>query len=294
LSPAAAARTVGQDGQLGSTSPSKAPDQGAESVLAASIDGLVRADHETRAQARDRGATGVLWTAMRPWKGLQPLLREVRYWYVGRGIDAAIADDGSVTFHDKDGVVAAPLPLIDRFGPGGRPHNESVNGGSPSSSGRIRGTKLSPGFGISDAVRLLRRRVANEDPHAIERADFLERTRSLRDWLQSRARDRNADHATREVRHELARIWSAAASLSMTQQQEQTFAIWDGCDEDELGVRARVAIVDFVQKLASARGACPFTAATLARLNASRRSRESFAPCAAELTSGSSELKATE
>jgi hypothetical protein len=283
LSPAAAARTVGQDRQVESTAPIKAPaaDEGEENVLAANIDGLVRADYETLGQARDRGATGVLWSAMRPWKGLHLLLHKVRYWYVGRGIDAVIADDGSVAFHDKDGVVAAPLPLMDRFGPGGRPNSESVNGGSPGS----RLTKFpSPGIGISDALRLLRRRVTHEDPHALERADFLERTRALRDWLDARTRDRNGERATRDMLHDLARIWSAGASLTTTQQQEQTFAMWDGYDEDQLGARGRATIVDFVHKLGSARGGCPFVATTLAGLNARRRSREVFAPCDAEAT----------
>jgi hypothetical protein len=84
--------------------------------------------------------------------------------------------------------------------------------------------------------------------------------------------------------HELARIWSAEASLTTTQRQEQTFAMWDGCDEDEVGARGRAAIVGFVHKLVSARVGCPFVAATLAGLNASRRSREKFVPCDAEAT----------
>jgi hypothetical protein len=283
LSPAAAARTVGEDWQAESTARSTAPDaeEDEERRLATSIDGLVRADQQTVGQALDRGATGVMWSALRPWSGLQPLLRKVRYWYVGRGIDAVITNDGSVSFHDKDGVIASPLPPVERFGPGGRLGSPSDNKDSPTGGGRIRGTKFSPGLAVSDAMRLLRRRVAHEDPHAIERAEFFERTRALRDLLDARARTRHEKRATQDLLQELARIWSAGASLTTTQQQEQTFALWDGCDEDEHGAAARAALVAFLQKIASARRGCPFDGAKLAALNASRRSREALEPCEA-------------
>lgn len=222
-----------------------------------------------------------MWSALRPWKGPHLLLHEVRYWYVGRGLDASIADDGSVTFHDKDGVVAAPLPLMNRFGFGGRANHESINGASPAPSGRMGSSKVSPGIGISDPARLLSRRASSKDPHALERADFLGRTRELRDWLHVRAHERSAEHATEGMKRELARIWFEA-SLSPTQRQEQTFAIWDACDEAE--TRARDAVVHYMRELERTRGVCPFDAATLAHLQASRRSRELFVPCDAATT----------
>ena len=155
------------------------------------------------------------------------------------------------------------------------------NGSTGDGSGsRAIGTPNSVGLGIGVAQpgRRFERFVSGKEPPNAEVRDFMEKTRALREWLVSEAEARNMERAEDALKATLSRLWTTPGSAR--DRQEKTFALWDECAEDERGAKGRAHIEAFVQQLQERRGACPFEAEVVARLNAKRKSKRPFTPCA--------------
>jgi hypothetical protein len=171
------------------------------------------------------------------------------YVFHGHVFDAVIARDGTVRFSDRGGVqMDAPSAT--------RP-----NGLIPSGT-----------FDISDSIESAR----GQDPHRHERRWFMEQTRELRERLADQADAQNQQRGMARLRGTLRRIWGGRGTDR--QRRARIFHMWDDCAEDEVGRRARAAIVAFVRETLPQGSPGAFTDGELSSLNRERLSRESFAP----------------
>jgi hypothetical protein len=189
------------------------------------------------------------------------------YRWEGTGFAARIEPDGSVSFSDLPGLrfgglgpEADPTAYADfRPAPGALPPGSTVDV-------RFR-------FDITEA---LERRHGN-DPYYADRAWFLEQTENVRDRLARR-------HAEEQHRRQLLRLRGRLDALMqdesrpLSSRHREVFATWDDFDEDEVGRRARDALIAFVRERWPEGSANAFTAAELEALNAGRTSEERFAP----------------
>jgi len=189
------------------------------------------------------------------------------YRWEGTGFTARIEPDGAVSFSDLPGFrfgglgpEADPTAYADfRPAPGALPPGSTVDV-------RFR-------FDITEA---LERRHGN-DPYYADRAWFLEQTEEVRDRLARR-------HAEEQHRRQLLRLRGRLDALMqdesrpLSSRHREVFATWDDFDEDEVGRRARDALIAFVRERWPDGSANAFTAAELDALNAGRTSEERFDP----------------
>jgi hypothetical protein len=171
------------------------------------------------------------------------------YVFHGHVFDAVIARDGTVRFSDRGGIeMDAPSAT--------RP-----NGLVPSGT-----------FDISDSIESAR----GNDPYRHERHWFMEQTRELRERLADRADAHDQRRGMARLRGDLRRIWRGRGTDR--QRRARIFQMWDDCAEDEVGRRARAAIIAFVRESLPQGSPGAFTAGELGALNRERLSREPFAP----------------
>lgn len=189
------------------------------------------------------------------------------YRWEGTGFTARIEPDGAVSFSDLPGFrfgglgpEADPAAFADfRPAPGALPPGSTVDV-------RFR-------FDITEA---LERRHGN-DPYYADRAWFLEQTEEVRDRLARR-------HAEEQHRRQLLRLRGRLDALMRDEarpiaaRHREVFATWDDFDEDEVGRRARDALITFVRERWPEGSANAFTDAELDALNAGRTSDERFEP----------------
>jgi hypothetical protein len=180
LSPHAAARTL-SDSTFISVRDSGVPRE--ERPLSPEADEFAKQGSGLRAskEAERTGEGGAvdavedaLYNVLRPWKLLSKTMRGSEYRYTGGGFDAAILPDGRVRFRDKDGPVLTGMVT------------------QPGREGEI-GADLPPGAAWGASLgdpRAVWHRIRGKDPHAAERQLFLERTRTLREYLAGRANER--------------------------------------------------------------------------------------------------------
>lgn len=285
LSPQAAARTLALSDQ---TAPESGPPN--EEQLAERTPGLVRAKGASVREKLEHGSNELMWRVLRPWDQSLPL-KNVRYWFTGHTFDAVILHDGSVKFRAKQGVTLSPMSTqkVDEFNEKqarlGAAANPAVGASSDNASAGQgsrrrtdhRGWGVGFGLGIAQPGRGLERFMTGKEPPNAEARDFLEKTRALREWLFAEQAAKDMTRAEEALSTMLSRLWNGPASAR--DRQEQTFALWDECAEDEQGEKGRAHLEAFVRKLQEVRGACPFEAEVIARLNEKRRSRRAFAPC---------------
>jgi hypothetical protein len=189
------------------------------------------------------------------------------YRWEGTGFTARIEPDGAVSFSDLPGLrfgglgpEADPTAFADfRPAPGALPPGSTVDV-------RFR-------FDITEA---LERRHGN-DPYYADRAWFLEQTEEVRDRLARR-------HAEEQHRRQLLRLRGRLDALMrdesrpLAARHREVFATWDDFDEDEVGRRARDALIGFVRERWPEGSANAFTDAELDALNTGRVSTERFEP----------------
>jgi hypothetical protein len=183
----------------------------------------------------------------RPPPRLRPR-RDGSYAFHGHVFDAVIAPDGSVRFSDRGGV-EMDTP------------NLGANGLIP------QGT-----FDISDSIESAR----GQDPHRHERQWFMSQTRELRERLAAQADAQLHSRGMARLNGQLRNIWRGRGTPR--QRRGQIFAMWDDMAEDDIGRRARAAILTFVRRNLPAGSDAAYTAGELATLNRQRTSRETFAP----------------
>lgn len=191
---------------------------------------------------------------------------------------AQIAADGSVLFADPWRRASAKNP--ERGVCCGRPPRMSF-----------------PNFHMSGPVEWLMR-ISDQDPLRREKAEFLEKTRVIRQQQAIEFSRNNIARALASLESELSAIW-ARREFSEQARRQLLFARWDECDErlnvmpvgmpSELASqidrervkaasRARRQIEAFIRRAAPREGESAFAASELKTLNLSRMSAEPFDP----------------
>ena len=283
LSPRAAARA----GALSDAMPRPgAARELSERDLSEGIPGLVRLRDATVGQAAAYHFNRVVWRILQFWKR-PPDSRRVRYVYVGRSVDVAIHDDGSYEIRDKRGLslgIAATRSMSEPSSGATRQVDEESTRNPEGAPARPVGVAI----GFREPGRMLQSILTGTEPANAEVRAFLEATRPLRDHLLDREALRAQAAASVRMNEQLRKIWQVPGPSE--RKRQDTFALWDHCSEDETGALARGHIEAFVRDLAVRRGACPFAAVELARLNQVRRSKAPFSPCdAAEVRGAGSQ-----
>jgi hypothetical protein len=214
-----------------------------------------RASDQTHEEALERALGGALSDAAnaRPHVSRRgpPRLRPRRdgsYAFHGHVFDAVILPDGRVQFSDRGGVEMDAPHL-------------GANGLLP------QGT-----FDISDSIE----RARGQDPYRHERQWFMTETEELRERLSAEADAQLHSRGIARLNGHLRQIWRGRGTER--DRRAQIFSLWDDCAEDDVGRRARAAIVTFVRQTLPADSEAAFTRRELDTLNRQRTSRETFAP----------------
>jgi hypothetical protein len=169
--------------------------------------------------------------------------------YRGHAFSAKINPDGSIAFSDREGI------NFDQLG---------------TKDGQSLGARFS--FDLTDGA--YRRRGA--DPYQAERDYVLRGSEDLRDRLAAEHRGKEGDRALLRLAGRLERTWTSDRDAAT--RRRALFKLWDDCSDDDVGARARAAIVSFVLERLPAGSAEAFSDEELARLNEKRHSREPFRP----------------
>ena len=133
-------------------------------------------------------------------------------------------------------------------------------------------------FDITDAM-MRRKKI---DPYASRKLAFLDETRDARVELGKEYRKEVLARTAQIVRQNLEATWQLIGDPA--QRKQALFELWDEVDETgdeelvEAGKSARAAIIGFIRARLPSGGASAISSADLARLNAKRRSRATFAP----------------
>lgn len=172
---------------------------------------------------------------------LTPHTDGTMHWQ-GTGFEAVIHPDGSVTFSDRPGV--------------------EYDWGSGQGS-----------FDLTDMIM----GSAGQDPHAAERAWFMEHAEDTIDQLEQQARARAAAHSVSSVRGRCRAIWQDA-TRSAADRRRAIFELWDEADESGDGRTARDQIIAFIRESIPDSSADAYRFSEIARLNANRQSSERFEP----------------
>lgn len=172
--------------------------------------------------------------------------------------------DGSFTTH-KDRFIA-------RVDPDGKVHLTDKR----NLEVYLQGLGIAGRFDVTDWAM----RNAGMDPYASEKLKYLDRTRDQRAAIGQEYRRAQLAQSGVLMQRNIARLWASTPDVAARRQG--LFELWDDCAESgtaELvagGTAARTRVVNFIQ--VTMRGADAFTSAELARLNATRRSKATFAP----------------
>jgi hypothetical protein len=164
------------------------------------------------------------------------------YHYAGHAFEAVIQPDGSVSFSDH------PDAQFDGF----------------STSGS---------FDMTDMFM----HGAGQDPYAAEREWFMEETEEIRERLEDEARAGAVVTSLRRLRGRLRSIWQDETETP-SHRRRMIFDLWDESSEDDDGLAARQAVIDFVHETLPQGGPDAYPSDELARLNASRESTLRFNP----------------
>jgi hypothetical protein len=173
-------------------------------------------------------------------------------------VTASVADDGSIRFHDPDGIAMNSQ------------HFQQVGQGA--------GVGASFRLDVTDQVMKL----AGQDPYSSTKRTRANETREQRLCMAKRyQRERQKQELfalSTKVRHIAARV-----DLSAAQRRELVFAIWDECSEEsdpttDYGAMARVTILSIVREAFPAGSDKAYQPTELLALNERRSSRQWFAP----------------
>ena len=175
--------------------------------------------------------------------------RDGSFVYKGHAFSARIRPDGTIVFSDRDKL------------------SFSEKG---TSDGQSLGARFS--FDLTDGA--YRRRGA--DPYQAERDYVIRGSEELRDQLMAEYREKEGERALLRLTGRLERTWTSARDA--ISKRAAIFKLWDDCSDDDVGAKARAAIVAFVAERLPAGGPDAFTETELQRLNQGRRSRQPFQP----------------
>jgi hypothetical protein len=247
---------------------------GEESALSEGILGLIRASDATAEQRMSRATRDLISMITQPWRGTL-LLRDIRYWYIGRGFDAVIAQDGRLFMRDRDGFVLTPVAAMSVGELGGLPVAPDKD-----ADGAIRvGGELAPGVGIgfSDPGATLARAMGKEDRYASERRDFLRATAPLRAHLEEKSNRALQRQRDLRITSTLEHIWKSGSERQRS--MSETAVLWESLADDASGDRARALVIDFVDGWTLRQGSCPFTPSELLYFKERLTNQHPFVPC---------------
>ncbi|HTR55786.1 MAG TPA: hypothetical protein VMJ10_34150 [Kofleriaceae bacterium] len=114
------------------------------------------------------------------------------------------------------------------------------------------------------------------DPYSSRKRALLEQTFDERAERGAAFRADQRAHSAELARKNLEQLW--AATLDPAARRAALFELWDECDDDEAGARARAMIVGWIRTHLPAGGPDAYTPAELAALSAHRSSAAPFAP----------------
>jgi hypothetical protein len=173
-------------------------------------------------------------------------------------VTASVADDGSIRFHDPDGIAMNSQ------------HFQQVGQGA--------GVGMSFRLDVTDQVMKL----AGQDPYSSTKRTLANETREQRLCMAKRYRGERQKQElfalSTKVRHIAARV-----DLSAAQRRELIFAIWDECSEEsdlttDYGAMARATILSIIREAFPMGSDKAYQPAELLALNERRSSRQRFAP----------------
>jgi hypothetical protein len=130
--------------------------------------------------------------------------------------------------------------------------------------------------GNADITAWLHRRFVG-DPYASRKLKLLDTTREARAQIGADHRSEQRDRASELAQRNIDALWKATSDLG--ERKAALFALWDECIEadnpdGEAGDRARAIVIGWIRaKLPGA-----FTADEIAKLDASRTSKQHFVP----------------
>jgi hypothetical protein len=194
--------------------------------------------------------------------------RDGTYRSEHRTFTARVAKDGRVRF--DDGPSIRPGNGIDPSGPAGAQdptvaRDQSIGNG---------------GVGGSMDITEMAMRRRGIDPHAHEKLAFLDRTRDERAAIAQEHRTTQLSKSGRLMRRTLDELWTS--TVDPAERKQALFELWDECvetgDPEQLAgaQQARAEIMAFIRT--RLHGPNAYTHAELARFNARKQSKATFAP----------------
>ncbi|MCA9679418.1 MAG: hypothetical protein KC464_30590, partial [Myxococcales bacterium] len=212
---------------------------------------------------------------------------------------AAVEPDGTVHFDDKPNFnykFHLPIPTpsqvkhhlahwvedpyggaVGQYASVNRDGTDDDNDGKLDEGQTVR--VLSGGFDVTDWVM----RSHGEDPYSSRKLAFLDRTRDERVQIGQVYRTRQLEAADQYMLAHLTKLWRRD-DLDAAARREAIFELWDDCAETgeeavvAAAVRARAALLRFVDVTLPRGSDDAFTDDEVARFNARRRSAATFAP----------------
>ena len=136
------------------------------------------------------------------------------------------------------------------------------------------GISASGTFDLTEAIM----GASGQDPLRAEREYFMRETEEVRARLEAEHRGREMSRGLSRLPGRLEGIWGTARR-STEARRARIFSIWDEMTEDdESGREARAIVLRWIRERLPAGSEDAFTAEEIRRFNASRESREEFAP----------------
>lgn len=116
-----------------------------------------------------------------------------------------------------------------------------------------------------------------QDPLRAEREYFMRQTEELCAQLEAEHRRREMSQGLSRLPGRLEGIW-AATRRTPAERRARIFSIWDEMVDDENGARGRAIIIRWIRERLPEGSEHAYTDEEIRRFNASRESREEFAP----------------
>jgi hypothetical protein len=133
-------------------------------------------------------------------------------------------------------------------------------------------------FDLTDLVM----RAAGMDPYGYDKGRVADMTRAMREEMSATERPRRIARALARLPGELEALWRRT-DMGASERREILFQLWDDLlegegPEENAAARAREEILRFIGRALPSGSGDAYSPDELARLNARRKSRASFAP----------------
>lgn len=134
--------------------------------------------------------------------------------------------------------------------------------------------------GNADITAWLHRKFVG-DPYASRKLKLLDTTREARAQIRANHRSEQRDRASELAQRNIDALWKATTDVA--ERKAALFALWDECIEaenhdGEAGEQARAIVIGWIRAKLPAGSSDAFTADEIAKLDASRTSRQHFVP----------------